>query len=125
MSNPITEARADVKAAVAAIQGVQVFDYIPERLQAPAAIVMPGSPYVVPGKVLGEFSVTLVIRVYTDRGTNEVVTKALDDLIVNVCNSLVDFGVIVVAEPGVDPDYDKRFLATEITINTTYKNGGN
>ena len=127
MSNPISEARADVATALSEINGVQVFEFIPSRMQAPAAIVTPGNPYVVPGRVLGEFTVTLRVRLYASRGTNEVVTKALDELIVNVCESLTEFGVVVVAAPGIDKESyeDQTYLVTDITITTTYRNGGN
>ena len=122
MSNPITEAREDVAAALGAIDGVRVFDFIPERMAAPAAVVTPGSPYVVPGRVLGELNVALNIRLYADRGTNEVVTKALDELIVNVCDALTDYGNVIVARPGIDSEsYDQTYLVTDITINTTYR----
>lgn len=124
MSNAITEARTDVSEALAGVTGLQVFDYIPERLSAPAAIVTPGNPYVVPGRVLGEFTVSLNVRLFAAQGTNAVVTKALDELIVSVCAALKPFGVVSVAQPGISQDYDQPYLVTDIAITTTYQNEG-
>lgn len=126
MSNPITDTRTEVAAVLSAISGLQVFDHIPERMAAPAAVVTPGSPYVQPGVTLGERGLNLSIRLYADRGTNEVVTKALDELIVNVYDALSQYGTVIVARPGIDSEsYDQSYLVTDITINTTYSGGIN
>lgn len=127
MSNAITEARTDVATALAAISGVQVYDFIPSKMRAPAAIVSPGSPYVVPGQVFGEFEVSLNVRLFVNsEATNEVITKGMDELIVAVCDALHEFGVIAVSTPGVDKEsYGVPHLVADITINTTYKGGNN
>lgn len=126
MSNPITEAREDVAAALSGIEGVQVSDFIPNRLSGKALVVTPGSPYVVPGRVLGELTVALNVRVFVPQGTsNQVVTQALDELIVSVCDALSEFGKVFVAQPGIDSSsYDQTYLVTDITITTNYTNGG-
>ena len=124
MSNPITDARTEVAEALGAISGLQVFDHIPERMSAPAAVVTPGNPYVQPGPTLGARLLSLDIRLYADRGTNEVVTKALDELIVNVYDALNPFGVVLVARPGIDSEsYDQSYLVTDITITTSFTGG--
>lgn len=125
MVNQITEARQDVAEALSGIEGLQVFDYIPNRLTAPAAVVTPGSPYVVPGQVLGELRISLNVRVFAIQATsNEVVSNALDDLIVSVCEALRAFGVVAVSMPGIDSEsYDQTYLVSDITINTTYQGG--
>lgn len=122
MTNPITQARMDVASALGDIAGIQVFDFIPESLTPPAALVTPGVPYVHPGQVMGEFEVTLNVRLFAAVGTNEVITKALDELIVNVCNALQPFGVSSVSTPGIDREsYGSPYLVTDITIITTYQ----
>jgi len=125
VSNPVTEARTDVAAALNAIPDLRVHDLIPSKMTAPAAIVAPGSPYVVPGQVFGEFRVALNVRVFVKTsGTNEVASKGMDALIVAVCDALHGFGVVSVSTPGVDREsYDNPYLVADITINTSYKGG--
>lgn len=123
MSNPITQARKDVAAALAGIEGLQVFEFIPQKMSAPAAVVTPGGPYVVPGQVFGEFQIAIQVRLFAKSGTNQVITEGLDALIVSVCSALHEFGVVQVDRPGIDAEsYDTAHLVTDITINTTYRN---
>lgn len=125
MSNPITEARSDVAAALGGIEGVKVFPYIPEAMSAPAAIVTPGSPYVVPGTAMGDFEVTLNVRLFAKAGTNEVISESLDTLIVSVCEALSEFGIWIVERPGVDSEsYSNPYLVTDITVKTFYRKDG-
>lgn len=124
MTNPITEARSDIKTELENIEGLQVFDYVPSAMTAPAAVVTPGEPYVIPGRVMGEYAIALNVRLFAKTGTNEVVTNGLDDLIVSVCEALQGYGVRSVSRPGVDREsYDMPYLVTDIAINTTYKEG--
>lgn len=122
MSNAITDARTDVAAALGSISGLKVWSYIPAQMTAPAAIVTPGSPYVLPGQVLGEVEVSLNVRLFASRGTNEVVSEALDSLIVDCLGVLNEYGVSQVSQPGVDEQsYNTPYLVTDITIKTTYR----
>lgn len=124
MTNPITQFRADVAADLAEL-GITTYDFIPESMVAPAAVITPGSPYVVPGQVLAEVEVTLNVRVYSGAGTNEAVTQALDELIVNVLNALRSYGTPSVGQPGIDRSYQQPYLVADITISSNYSNGGN
>ena len=122
MTNPITEARQDVKAALEAVPGLNVYEFVPERITPPVAIVTPDDTYVQPGRVLGEFEVGLRVRLYAKTATNKVVTQALDELIVNVVNALRDFGSVVANAPGVDREsYETAYLVSDLTIKTNYR----
>ena len=128
MSNVLTDARNDIAAAItdAGIEGLAVWAYVPNGVVAPAAVVKPADPYLVPGRVMGEYEITLDVRLLLARGTNEVLTQVLDGLIVDVTNALRDAGFAVrqVSAPGMDREsYDTPYLVSDITINTTY-NGG-
>lgn len=124
MSNAITEAREDVRDALGSMAGVQVYEFIPERMSAPAAVITPGAPYVRPGQTFNSFVISLNVRLFMRSGTNEVMTEGLDSLIASVIEALRPFGVVSVDTPGVDSEsYDTPYLVTDVAITTTYKGG--
>lgn len=121
MSNPITDARAEVTTALTGL-GIRTFAFIPSKLDGVAAILLPGDPYVLPGQVMGELRVALLIRLMVPQKTeSEVVSEALDEMIVNVCAALRKYGMASVKMPGIDSEsYAKPYLATDITITINY-----
>ena len=128
MTNPLTQARNDIAAVLAAVPGVQAWAYHPSALTPPAAVVVPvpgGANYLVPGLVFGEYTITLNVRIFAYASENVVVTEALDELIVNVCAALreADYSVPYVNSPLIDKDtYDAAFLTVDITVtNINYK----
>lgn len=121
MSNPLTEARDDAAAALGDIGGVKVFTFIPKAMTAPAVTIRPGNPYVMQGTSLGDYEVTLIIRLYAAAGSNEVITTAMDDLIVSVLEALEEWTVESVGDVAGDPDYGADYLTTDITIKSTYR----
>lgn len=126
MSNAIKEARTDVAAALETVPGLAVWQFIPEQLTAPAATVTSASPYVVPGRALGEYAVSLRVRLFVE-GSNEMVTESLDELIVNVCEALrQEFGVTQVSAVGIDSESyaPATYLVADITINQINYKGG-
>lgn len=122
--NVITEARKEVAQALSSLE-VPVYAYIPGEIDGETVLVTPGSPYVTPGQVMGEFRVALSLRLFAPQGAeNEVVSEALDELIVNVCAALKPYGVITVSQPGIDREsYAVPYLVTDITITFDYEGG--
>lgn len=123
--NPITQARQDVKAALAALENVSVHDHLPERLHTDAAaVVTPGDPYVVPGQTFGEFKISLNVTVMSRLSDSPVVTQALDELIADALEALKPFGHAQAAQPHIEDTYKPTlYMASRIAINTTYEGG--
>lgn len=117
MSNPIAEARADVAAVLATLPGLAVHQFIPEQMEAPAAIIHYAEPYLTPGTALGDYAVGLQVFLFMS-GDNQTSTESLDELIVSVCEALrKEFGVSAVSV-GIDREsYDVPHLRADITIN--------
>lgn len=100
MTSPLSEARSDLAARLAAAPGFSVFDpealpepgtvpvsdFVPEAILPPIAFVGPGAPYVegsFTGMNFGETRVNLTITLVVDAGANSLQATALDDLVVN------------------------------------------
>lgn len=123
MSNAITEARAEVAAVVRelGIPAMKVYDYLPKTIAAPTAIVFPNGDYLTPGQAFGDWNVSLKVRIFLERGTNEVLTKTLDGLIVEVASALhKEFGGVSVTAPFIDDVSVEgtNFYTVDITIAT-------
>lgn len=97
------------------------FDYIPERLIAPCAIVVPGSPWVTSGNVFGSFLVTFDVDVVVQTAANTTKTKDLTDRIEEAIVTLVNEGysVIDVAQPSVLEANGAPYMSTTLQVSTT------
>lgn len=137
MTNAITQARTDVVTALAAVNGLTAFAYLPESLAVPAAVVMPvpGSTYVAPVAKTAmsdypnkwTYNVTVMVRLYLTLGDNQTVTEQTDALIVSVCDALreADFNIESVTAPGIDGEtYSVSYFATDITMTNLIYQGG-
>lgn len=125
MSNPISEARADVAAVLETIPGLIVHQFIPEQLEAPAATITSGEPYLAPGKAQGESAVTLSIRIFVD-GDNQMQTETIDQLLWEATEALrAEFGYAQASGVGIDSEsYSQVYLVSDITMNAINYKGG-
>ena len=107
------------------IPGLAIHQWVPEQMTAPAAIITGSDPYLTSGRTLGDFAVSLKVRLFAEGG-NQMVTESLDELIVNVCEALKGvFGSAQASVPGIDSaSYATPYLVSDITIASINFLGG-
>ena len=98
--------------------GLTVFDYVPERITPPVAVIEPGGPYVTSGETFCEFEVTFNVVLFAATGTNEVATAELDQYICNVIDECETFTMESVATPQSFEVSNAVYLGTRITFST-------
>jgi hypothetical protein len=67
--------------------GLNVLEYVPERITPPIVIVNAASPYVETAE-FGEFNLGLELVLVASTATNKKATEALDQLIEDVLNAI-------------------------------------
>lgn len=98
--------------------GLDVYDYIPERVTPPVVVIRSGSPYLTPSTVGHEFLVNLELVVVAGFATNETSTDDLDDLIEQTIQAIpADAGFRDVAQPYTLVMNGNDYLATTINID--------
>ena len=98
--------------------GLDVYDYIPERVTPPVVVIRSGSPYLTPSSVGNEYLVNLELVVVAGFATNEPSTDDLDDLIEQTILAIpADAGFRDVAQPYTLVMNGNDFLATTIGID--------
>lgn len=119
------ELRAEIVAVIrqdARLSGVELLDHMPDVIAAPAAIVLPGSPYITSGEQpFGFFEVRHTVVVIAGVAPNADATSELDYLIARIVPFLTsaDFSVEQVAEPYAFTSGTAVHLAADITITST------
>lgn len=116
----LQDLRNDLKATLAPLAGANIYTFVPEAPEAPAAIVTPVDPYLDStdqpfGSFLVRYRITLVAAV----ATNEVVTESLDNMIEETVVALANGGYhfIAVGEPYVFQTNDNLHLAADLTVS--------
>lgn len=100
--------------------GLDVYDYVPERVTPPVVVIRPGSPYIEPGSVGSCYDVNLELVIVAGFATNETTTDDLDDLIEQTLAALPgDAGVGSVAQPYLLAMNGNDHLATTINVDLT------
>ena len=98
--------------------GLDVYDYIPERVTPPVIVIRAGSPYMTPSSVGQEFLVNLELQVIAGFATNETTTDDLDDLIEDTIKALpADAGFRDVSQPYTLVVNGNDFLASTIGVD--------
>jgi len=98
--------------------GLDVYDYIPERVTPPVVVIRPGSPYIAPGSVGSVYDLNLELVIVAGFATNETTTDDLDDLIEQTLNAIpADAGVGSVAQPYLLAMNGNDYLATTINVD--------
>jgi hypothetical protein len=99
-------------------EGLDVYDYIPERVTPPVVVIRPGSPYLAPSSIGQEFLVNLELVVVSGFATNETSTDDLDDLIEATIKAIpADAGFRDVSQPYTLVMNGNDYLATTIGID--------
>lgn len=94
--------------------------YVPSKFVPPGVIVRYGSPYIQPGDAFGKHVVNFQVLIVAGRGTNDKVTKELDDRLVGVLKTLTanNWHVDSVASPTIEPFNNAEYLAVELDVKT-------
>ena len=119
MTNEITTSKAELQLDLQTA-GLEVLDYVPERVVPPIVIISPGSPYLVTETVGNEYRLGLNLTLVAGTATNEQATEALDELIANTVSALADLGYAVLK--SVNPPFrlavnTAEYLAAEINLD--------
>jgi hypothetical protein len=94
MSNEITASKAEF-ALDLQTAGLDVLDYVPERIVPPIVIITPGSPYLVGETVGNDYRLALNLTLVAAKATNEEATEALDELIADTVSAISPLGYVV------------------------------
>lgn len=119
MTNEITASKAELQLDLQNA-GLEVLDYVPERVVPPIVIMTAGSPYLVAETVGNEYRLGLTLTMVASTATNEESTEALDGLIAQTVSALADLGYAVLRQ--VNPSYrlaanNAEYLASDLNLD--------
>ena len=119
MSNEITASKAELLLDLQNA-GLEVLDFVPERIVPPIVIMTAGSPYLVPETVGNEYRLGLTLTMVASTATNEEATEALDGLIAQTVSALANLGYAVLRQ--VNPSYrlaanNAEYLASDLNLD--------
>lgn len=124
----LSDARTAVKDLLTAeTDGVNVWDYNPERVIAPAIAVTYGTPLATEGLTFADLLVRFEVTVIPRIGTNQSSTDALDALIETSVVALLeaDYGIEQVGQPYMLQANNAQYLAVDITVTVQVQPEGN
>jgi hypothetical protein len=119
MTNEITASKAEF-ALDLTTAGLDVLDFVPERVTPPIVIISPDSPYLVTETVGNEYRLGLKLTLVAATATNEESTEALDELISDTLVALetISYAVLKsVQTPFRLAVNNAEYLATDITLD--------
>jgi hypothetical protein len=121
MSNEITASKAEF-ALDLQNAGLDVLDYVPERIVPPIVIISSGSPYLSAETVGREYRLGLNLTLVAATATNEEATEALDELIATTVSAITGFGYVILN--GVNTPYrlaanNAEYLACDLNLDLT------
>lgn len=90
MTNEITLAKSEFSLDLDAA-GLNVLDYVPERIVPPIVIVNSASPYLTPSDLSKEYILSLEVIMVAATATNKQATEMLDELIEQVVNAMPSY----------------------------------
>jgi len=119
MTNEITLSKAEFALSLTNA-GLDVLDYVPERITPPIVIVTSGSPYLVAETVGREFRLGLNLTLVASTATNEEATEALDELIADTVTAVTSLGYVILKT--VNPPYrlaanNAEYLASDLNLD--------
>jgi hypothetical protein len=119
MTNVLTLAKAEI-ADTLNTAGIKAFDYVPERIQPPTAILVWGSPFIEKGlnPTFTDVEMRLNIRLVAQTATNVKSTEELDGLIVKAILALqtINWDIESVSQPFGYEANNALYLATDLTV---------
>ena len=117
--NEITTAKVEFTTALQGA-GLDVKEYLPDRITPPVVIVMPNQPYLVPETVGNEYTMNLEVVCVAQTATNENASEELDSLIESVLNALPAYaGITSVGKPYALTTGNTEFLSANLNVEVT------
>ena len=119
MSNEITASKAEF-ALDLQTAGLDVLDYVPERITPPIVIITAGSPYLSVESIGHEYRLGLTVTLVASTATNEEATEALDALIAQTVSAISNLGYVVLR--AVNTPYrlganNAEYLASDLNVD--------
>ena len=116
MSNEITLAKAEFKLDLDNA-GINVLDYVPERIVPPIVIMNSASPYLTPNTLGREYLLNLELVCVASTATNKQATEKLDEAIETVLVAMPRYArVLRVNEPYEMQTNNASYLAANISV---------
>jgi hypothetical protein len=116
VTNEITLSKAELKLDLQNA-GINVLDYVPERIVPPIVIINSASPYLTPSTIGKEYIMSLELVCVAATATNKQATEKLDELIEAVLLSIPRYGrVLRVNEPFNMQTNNAEYLAANIAL---------
>ena len=119
MTNEITVSKAEF-ALDLTNAGLDVLDYVPERIVPPIVIITSGSPYLVGESLRNDYRLALNLTLVAATATNEEATEALDELIAETVTAISTLGYVVLK--SVNTPYrlaanNAEYLAADLNLD--------
>ena len=119
MTNEITVSKAEF-ALDLTNAGLDVLDYVPERIVPPIVIITSGSPYLVGESLKNDYRLALNLTLVAATATNEEATEALDELIAETVTAISTLGYVVLK--SVNTPYrlaanNAEYLAADLNLD--------
>jgi len=115
--NTLRSVRDEVALQLAAA-GVTVHEFIPSRVNPPAAVLEAGSPYMTQGQSFSDFVVRINVVLLAGNATNEIATDELDQLICAAIDNLETFDIESVEQPEALEINGAQYLGVRIRLLT-------
>lgn len=116
MTNEITLSKAELKLDLQTA-GLNVLDYVPERIVPPIVIINSASPYITPSTIGNEYIVSLELVCIAATATNKQATEKLDELIQNVLRAIPRYARMTrVNEPYQMQTNNAEYLSANVNI---------
>lgn len=116
MSNEITLSKSEFKLDLDAA-GINVLDYVPERVVPPIVIINSASPYITPSTIGNEYILSLELVVIAATATNKKATEQLDGAIADVLTALPRYATMTrVNEPYEMQTNNASYLSANISV---------
>lgn len=119
MTNEITLAKAEF-ALDLQNAGLEILDYVPERVVPPVVIMSADSSYLVPESVGSDYRLGLKLTLVAATAVNEQATENLDALIASTVSAIGDLGYAVlksVQSPYRLQANTAEYLASDLTLD--------
>jgi hypothetical protein len=119
MTNEITISKGEL-ALDLQTAGLEVLDYVPERLIPPVIVMTAGSPYLTTETVGNTYRLGLTLTLVASTATNEEATESLDALIADTVSALGGLGYVILKQ--VNPSYrlavnNAEYLSADLNLD--------
>lgn len=119
MTNEITASKAELQLSLQSA-GLNILDYVPERLVPPVVVMTADVNYITPETVGNTYLLGLKLTLIAGNAVNEQATEKLDELIANTLNALADLHYVAVSNvlaPYRLSANNAEYYATDLNLN--------